>query len=251
MDNRKNQVIELNVGGSYYATSLNTLMSEKDTYFNELLAEKSQIILRDSNNRIFIDRDGHLFRFILDYLRTKNLNLPENFNEKQRLKIEAEFYRLPRIISLLDAQNELKNGNKLIPTHERGLSPSMIATRKLQSGYIVIGYRGTFAFGREGMSDIKFRKISRILVCGRIQLCKDAFGDTLNESRDPDHGNTDRYTSRFYLTHTSLEQAFDSLNEHGFFLVGTAATGTNSPLGGSDTEENRWLHYNEFVFLRN
>jgi BTB/POZ domain-containing protein KCTD8/12/16 len=249
MDNRKNQVIELNVGGSCYATSLKTLISEEKSYFHELFTDNGQISLKDSNNRIFIDRDGQLFRYILDYLRTKSLNLPENFNEKQRLKVEAEFYRLPSIITHLDSYYELKNVNQLIPINERTLSPSMLPARKSQSGYIVIGYRGTFAFGREGISDIKFRKISRILVCGRIQLCKDVFGDTLNESRDPDHGNTDRYTSRFYLKHTSLEQAFDSLNENGFFLVGTAATGTNSS-GSVDNEETRWLHYNEFVFLR-
>ena len=34
---------------------------------------------RDSKGRIFIDRDGVLFRFILDYLRNGSLILPDNF----------------------------------------------------------------------------------------------------------------------------------------------------------------------------
>jgi hypothetical protein len=106
---------------------------------------------------------------------------------------------------------------------------------------------------------VKFRKISRILICGRVQLCREVFGDTLNESRDPDHGVSDRYTSRFFLKHTFLEQAFDTLAEAEFKLVCAAATGTNSlqttdkdayHKAAIDNEENRWLHYNEFVFVR-
>ena len=46
--------------------------------------------------KYFIDRDGVLFRYILDYLRNKKLVLPENFQETKRLVIEADFYELPR-----------------------------------------------------------------------------------------------------------------------------------------------------------
>ena len=80
----------------------------------------------------------------------------------------------------------------------------------------------------------------------------------MNESRDPDHGVSDRYTCRFYLKHSFLEQAFDTLAEANFKLVCAAATGTNSSSDRDihnkqmniDHEENRWLHYNEFVFIR-
>lgn len=73
-------------------------------------------------------------------------------------------------------------------------------------GFITLGYRGTFAFGRDGQADVKFRKLHRILVCGRVQLCREIFGDTLNESRDPDREGTERYTSRLYLKHQCLEK---------------------------------------------
>ena len=44
--------------------------------------------------------------------------------------------------------------------------------------------------------------------------------DTLNESRDPDRGlDGDRYTSRYFLKHSSLEQAFDQLCASGFRMV--------------------------------
>lgn len=123
-------------------------------------------------------------------------------------------------------------------------------------GYITVGYRGSFAFGKDVLSDVKFRKITRILVCGRVTLCRDVFGATLNESRDPDHGETDRYTARFYLKHSSIEQAFDMLQDQGFYLASSCASGTagtqspNDLKPGVDAEESRWNHYNEFVFCR-
>lgn len=122
-------------------------------------------------------------------------------------------------------------------------------------GYITVGYRGSFAFGREGLTDVKFRKLSRILICGRVGLCRDVFGETLNESRDPDHGLSERYTSRFFLKHSFIEQAFDMLQESGFRLVascgsGTAGGNTAELKPGVDLEENRWNHYNEFAFVR-
>ena len=36
------------------------------------------------------------------------------------------------------------------------------------AGAIVVGYRGTFAFGRDGMADVCFRKLTRILVHGKV-----------------------------------------------------------------------------------
>ena len=123
------------------------------------------------------------------------------------------------------------------------------------NGYITVGYRGSFAFGRDGLADVKFRKLTRILVAGKVLLCREVFGENLNESRDPDHGQDDRYTSRYFLKHLSLESAFDSLQEAGFRCVGSCGSGTSCGTGeplkpGIDSEENRWNHYNEFVFCR-
>ena len=81
------------------------------------------------------------------------------------------------------------------------------------------------------------------------------FGETLNENRDPDHsGQTDRYTARFFLKHTFLEQAIDMLLDAGFRCIASCGSGTSGSAAdlkpGMDTEEARWNHYNEFVFFR-
>ena len=75
----------------------------------------------------------------------------------------------------------------------------------------------------------------------------------MNESRDPE-GTGDRYSSRYFLRHTSLEQAFDTLIEAGFELKTACGTSALSFYEkdklGQDLDENKWLHYNEYVFIR-
>ncbi|CAG2109456.1 unnamed protein product, partial [Medioppia subpectinata] len=211
--------------------------------------------------RYFIDRDGQLFRFIIDYLRTRKIVLPEVFAEKERLRTEAEYYKLADLVSQLSTNKRLS----LTPISSTA-TPPPVSPSYGANGFITVGYRGSFAFGRDGLSDIKFRKLTRILVSGKVLLCREVFGENLNESRDPDHGNLnesrdpdhgvdDRYTARYFLKHLSLEWAFDNLQEAGFRCVGTCGSGTSCGTGeplkpGIDSEENRWNHYNEFVFCR-
>lgn len=224
-------VVELNVGGVHYTTQLKTLVKEPDTLLHDIFSGSSSDTTKDAKGRVFIDRDGVLFRYILDYLRDSGISLPEGFRERERLKKEAEYFRLAGLIKALNQQAAVA-----------------------RPGCITVGYRGSFQFGKDGLADVKFRKLSRILICGRVVLCRDVFGDTLNESRDPDHGGPDRYTSRFFLKHTMIEQAFDMLQENGFRMAGSCGSGTTGSSSdlkpGVDSEEYRWNHYNEFVFIR-
>ena len=249
-------IVELNVGGVFYTTSLSTLVKEPDSLLAQWFSNGAKLP-KDGKGKYFLDRDGVLFRYVLDYLRNMKLVLPENFHEKERLKHEAEYFKLAELVKSIGSIHSM---NKLSPiTHRRvvpsvnsnSISPSL-AEGKVP-GFITVGYRGTFAFGRDGLADVKFRKLSRIIVCGRVSLCREVFKDTLNESRDPDRGCADRYTSRFFLKHSFLEQAFDMLEDEGFRLVGTCGSGTNNAgeiKAGMDTEEAKWQHYNEFVFER-
>ncbi|VEN64136.1 unnamed protein product [Callosobruchus maculatus] len=226
------RLVELNVGGVAYTTTLTTLTSRADSTLADLFGSEKRPP-KDAKGRYFIDRDGVLFRYVLDFLRDGRVILPECFRERERLRREAEWLRLPGLAEDIAAE-----------------------ARARPTGVITVGYRGSFQFGKDGLADVKFRKLSRILVCGRVDLCRSVFGETLNESRDPDHGQSERYTSRFFLKHSFLEQAFDMLIEQGFKMAGSCGSGTagaaNADLKpGVDAEENRWNHYNEFVFIRN
>ena len=175
--------------------------------------------------------------------------VPENFNERERLAQEASFFKVQEMNKAL--ANDINSTTVMMKE---------LTTNGQQRAHssITVSYRGTFAFGRDGLADVKFRKLSRILVCGRVSACREVFGETLNESRDPDRGTSDRYSSRFFLKHTFLEQAFDMLLASGYRLSAACGSGTNAatlngqqPKPGQDNEENRWQHYNEFVFTRN
>ncbi|XP_008588525.1 PREDICTED: BTB/POZ domain-containing protein KCTD12, partial [Galeopterus variegatus] len=130
------------------------------------------------------------------------------------------------------------------------LTPSQSLDGSRRSGYITIGYRGSYTIGRDAQADAKFRRVARITVCGKTSLAKEVFGDTLNESRDPDRP-PERYTSRYYLKFNFLEQAFDKLSESGFHMVACSSTGTCAFASGTDQSEDKiWTSYTEYVFCR-
>ena len=54
-------------------------VQNEDSILAQWFTKDSDSLLRDSKGRIFIDRDGVLFRFILDFLRNGTLILPDNF----------------------------------------------------------------------------------------------------------------------------------------------------------------------------
>ncbi|XP_060102301.1 BTB/POZ domain-containing protein KCTD8 [Heteronotia binoei] len=254
------EVVELNVGGQVYVTKHSTLLSVPDSTLAHMFAPRRSApreLPRDSRARFFIDRDGFLFRYVLDYLRDKQLALPEHFPEKERLLREAEFFQLADLVKLL-APRGAKRGS----LHDEGCqsdleeadSPGggellLLQPREKRAGFITVGYRGSYAAAaRDGQSDAKFRRVPRIMVCGRIALAKEIFGETLNESRDPARP-PEKYTSRFYLKFTYLEQAFDRLSEAGFHMVACNSTGT-AAFVNQYRDDKVWSSYTEYIFYR-
>uniref|UniRef100_A0A3P8TUR6 Potassium channel tetramerisation domain containing 12.2 n=1 Tax=Amphiprion percula TaxID=161767 RepID=A0A3P8TUR6_AMPPE len=236
------EIVELNVGGQVYVTRLETLTAVPNSLLWAKFTQSSPAELpKDSKGRFFFDRDGFLFRYILDYLRDSELFLPEFFKEKRRLQKEADFFQLPELSRRL-AEAELLS--PVTSSSDRALrSPGAAA------GFITVGYRGSYTIGRDIQADAKFRRVARITVCSKISLAKEVFGETLNESRDPDRP-PDKYTSRYYLKYNFLEQAFDRLADAGFHMVACSSTGTCS-YGSSDPGEDKlWTSYTEYVFCR-
>ncbi|NWX03287.1 KCD12 protein, partial [Caloenas nicobarica] len=276
------EIIELNVGGQVYITRHPTLVSVPGSLLWEMFTQKNvRSLARDSKGRFFVDRDGFLFRYILDYMRDQQLVLPDHFPERSRLRREAEYFMLPELVKMLAPKFSKQNslGDDPCQSDPEELSPSADATRNLTSasamlpstvaggpggaitagmgaagtdirraGFITIGYRGTYTLGRDSQTDAKFRRVARIMVCGKTSLAKEVFGDTLNESRDPDRP-PERYTSRYYLKFTFLEQAFDKLADAGFHMVACNSTGTCA-FAHDQTDDRIWTSYTEYVFYR-
>ncbi|XP_072900695.1 putative potassium channel regulatory protein [Hemitrygon akajei] len=102
----KAEVVILNVGGIKYSTFAGTLKRYHDSRLAHAL-EGGDPDFRIINGQIFIDRDGSLFRYILDFLRTRQLDLPSAFSDHDRLVREAEFYNLPFLVEFVK-QDRLK-----------------------------------------------------------------------------------------------------------------------------------------------
>ena len=103
-------IVNLNVGGKIYTTTMETLTQDLNSKFTAMLKDRSVPVCKDSEGNFFIDRDGDMFRFVLNFLRTSELNLPKDFNDFHNLAADADFYQLPSLKKAVEKQEEAKNG---------------------------------------------------------------------------------------------------------------------------------------------
>jgi hypothetical protein len=95
--------ITLDIGGTLFSTTLETLTSEKDTFFTAMFSEQFNT-KPDKNGHYFIDRTPLMFHYILNYLR--NPSIPLNFKniEKENLmeefEDEIEFYHIQSLMKI-------------------------------------------------------------------------------------------------------------------------------------------------------
>lgn len=95
-------IVDLNVGGTHYTTSLATLTRFPGTYFAARFSGRYDPSTEmDSSNRVFVDRDGLTFRYILNFLRTGTLVIPENdLILHQQVLQEADFFAVEPLAKL-------------------------------------------------------------------------------------------------------------------------------------------------------
>lgn len=84
------QIVNLNVGGTLYTTYLSTLKRFPESMLARMFSGKHTVSTDDKGN-YFIDRDGKLFRSILNYLREPEDLFPPMTGE---LQVEARYFGL-------------------------------------------------------------------------------------------------------------------------------------------------------------
>ncbi|KAI8059680.1 BTB/POZ protein [Thamnidium elegans] len=92
----ENVIVKLNVGGTIYHTTKDTLR-ESEYLSNLVEGNWLEKLLRQ--REIFIDRDGFLFRYVLLYLRTGEVDIDKQYWKS--LRNEAEFYLIPKLSSMI------------------------------------------------------------------------------------------------------------------------------------------------------
>ncbi|MCJ8737124.1 hypothetical protein PDJAM_G00020280 [Pangasius djambal] len=124
-------IIQLNVGGTRFSTSRQTLMWIPDSFFSSLLSGRIST-LRDETGAIFIDRDPTAFVPILNFLRTKELDL--RGVSISILRHEAEFYGITPLVRRLLLCEELERSSCGSVLFHGYLPPPAIPARKAASG---------------------------------------------------------------------------------------------------------------------
>ncbi|NWR59219.1 KCNRG protein, partial [Bucorvus abyssinicus] len=105
MSNR--EVVVLSVGGVRFVTRASTLQQFPESRLARMLNDDDREF-KLVNGEVFVDRDGTLFSYIIDFLRTLQVLLPTDFSDYQRLQREAEFYGLYPLADLLSQEHLLK-----------------------------------------------------------------------------------------------------------------------------------------------
>ncbi|XP_061834397.1 uncharacterized protein [Nerophis lumbriciformis] len=91
---KSNAAVHMDVGGHMYTSSLATLGRYPESRIGRLFDGSEPVVLDRLRRRYFIDRDGAMFRHVLNFLRTSKLLLPDDFKEYSLLYEEASFFQL-------------------------------------------------------------------------------------------------------------------------------------------------------------
>ncbi|XP_054830123.1 BTB/POZ domain-containing protein KCTD14 [Eublepharis macularius] len=94
----QSQIVELNVGGEMFTTTLSTLKKHPRSKLAEMFASGQPKPRTDSEGRYFIDRPGTYFKYILEYLRSNQV--PTQC--VQDVYKEALFYDIEPLIKELE-----------------------------------------------------------------------------------------------------------------------------------------------------
>ncbi|CAL8099797.1 unnamed protein product [Orchesella dallaii] len=97
-------IVHLNVGGTRFSTSWQTLTWVPDSFFTALLSGRISS-LKDDSGAFFIDRDPTLFSVILNYLRSRDVDL--RHVDMRALRNEAEFYGITPLVKRLALCDDL------------------------------------------------------------------------------------------------------------------------------------------------
>ena len=103
--------VNLNVGGHLFKTSVQTLTKDPNSMLAAMFSGRFETKPCE-DGAFFIDRDGTYFRFILNYLRTGKLTLPEGATFLKELEEEAEFYQIQGILDELRSSEPAVQASK-------------------------------------------------------------------------------------------------------------------------------------------
>jgi len=153
-ENPRNYNVErvlLDIGGHHYSTSLHTLTAVPNSYFGRLFGGSFQDLIGD-DGRVFIDRDGRHFRYILNYLRD-----PDHFVLKLRIKQDLDSLR--QEAAFYELEDRMFQNSIFIPESQNWLDEKKITIKEFSSEHSdsfpathVLDYTKTYWLSQPGQT---------------------------------------------------------------------------------------------------
>ena len=101
--------VRLNVGGTTYRTTQATLTRYPASMLGAMFSDSTPKITEDDGS-YFIDRDGTLFQYVLNFLRSPQLPQIEDVKLLSQLSIEADFFQIEPMIQAINEQKSQLRG---------------------------------------------------------------------------------------------------------------------------------------------
>ncbi|XP_030021677.1 BTB/POZ domain-containing protein KCTD1 [Manduca sexta] len=105
-----NAPVHIDVGGTIYTSSLETLTTYPESRLGKMFNGTIPIVLDTLKQHYFIDRDGGMFRHILNFLRNKKLLLPNDFPYLDLLLHEAHYFELDHMVFAVSKLKNVREG---------------------------------------------------------------------------------------------------------------------------------------------
>ncbi|XP_053642101.1 BTB/POZ domain-containing protein kctd15 isoform X2 [Cherax quadricarinatus] len=100
--------VHIDVGGSIYTSSLETLTRFPESRLARLFNGSIPIVLDSLKQHYFIDRDGKMFRHILNYMRHGRMLLPDDFTDHDLLLEEARYFEIDGLVKQVEEMKKAR-----------------------------------------------------------------------------------------------------------------------------------------------
>ncbi|RUS91830.1 hypothetical protein EGW08_000401, partial [Elysia chlorotica] len=232
--------VHIDVGGSIYTSSLETLTRFPESKLARMFNGSIPIVLDTLKQHYFIDRDGKLFRYILNYLRTQRLVVPTEFDEFEQLYEEARYYELGGLLKELQNVKKAKDISTVVK--EIKTEPTTAASSASLSSAVVPGQDFVDCIAVSTSPDLG----ERICLSAERPLIEEVFPEltaALMDTRNSGWSNLENhnYVIRFPLNgfcKLNSIQVLQRLLNHAFVIA--ASTG-----GGVEGQQ-----FSEYLFTR-